>query len=239
MEIKKVAYYNENKFYWKEGDLHTSFGMLKEIEIKKANSGSIIKSNTGKDFLILEATIQDNLEKLKRGPAIILLKDSGPIISHSNLTKESKVLEAGTGSASLTIQLARFCKEVISYEKNSEFLKLAEKNIKSFELKNVILKEKDIREKIEEENIDTIILDMPNPQEALENCYKSLKPSGYLVTYLPTINQVDTLVKSATQFLHEKTIEVLEREWYVEPHRLRPKSQMIAHTAFLTFLRKI
>ena len=239
MEIKKVLYYKDKKFYWKESDLHTSYGMLKEEEIKKADSGSIIKSNTEKEFLILDANIQDNLEKLKRGPAIIILKDAGSIIANSNLTKESRVLEAGTASASLTIQLARFCKEVISYEKNNEFLKLAEKNIKNLGIKNVTLKHQDILEKLDETEIDTIILDMPNPEEALENCYKSLKPSGYLITYLPTINQVDNLVKNAKKFLHEKTIEILEREWHIEAHRLRPKSQMIAHTAFLTFLRKI
>ena len=44
---------------------------------------------------------------------------------------------------------------------------------------------------------------------------------------------------SAKEFIVEKVSELLEREWHVENLRVRPKSQMIAHTAFLVFLRNI
>ena len=237
MEIKKILIYKDKKFYWKEHDFHSSYGVLKEEDIKQAKSGSKIFSNTDKEFLVLDANFQDNLKKLKRGPAIMINKDIGPILANANLTKDSTVLEAGSGSGSLTINLARFCKEVISYEKNQQSCKIVETNLKKLDIENVKLINKDIQEATEK--ADTIILDLPNPEEYLETCHKLLSSKGYLITYLPTINQVDNLIKNSKNFIHEKTIETLERSWHIEKHRLRPKSQMIAHTAFLTFLRKV
>ncbi|MBU4241859.1 MAG: hypothetical protein KKF52_01370 [Nanoarchaeota archaeon] len=68
-----------------------------------------------------------------------------------------------------------------------------------------------------------------------------MKLGGTLVTYLPSIKQVDQLVKEAKQngFLVSKTLEVLEREWLVKENIIRPSHDMYGHTAFLTFLRKI
>ena len=36
-----------------------------------------------------------------------------------------------------------------------------------------------------------------------------------------------------------KISELIEREWTVENLRVRPNSQMLGHTAFLVFARKI
>ena len=40
-------------------------------------------------------------------------------------------------------------------------------------------------------------------------------------------------------FIHLKTIEIIEREWDVQGRKVRPKSQPIGHSGFLTFVRKI
>ena len=78
----------------------------------------------------------DSLRRIKRGPAIILQKDIGIILANTSITKNSKVLDAGSGSGVLTANLARFVKKVYSYDNRTDFLDIAKENAKRFGLKN-------------------------------------------------------------------------------------------------------
>ena len=71
---------DERKFYWAEKDLHTQFGAIKENKIKKAKPGKI-RTHLNNEMLVLEALSNDNMEKIKRGPAIMLPKDIGLILN--------------------------------------------------------------------------------------------------------------------------------------------------------------
>ena len=235
MKVKKVLIHDNKRFYWKEKDLHTQHGLIKEKDLKKSKA----KSNLNKEFTIFNAKFTDNLKKLKRGPASISLKDIGTIIAYTGINKNSKVIDSGTGSGFLASCLANISKEVITYEKNKEFLKIAKENFKSLNLNNIKIKNKNIKE-INEKNIDLITLDLPNPHEYLKDCHKSLKNGAFLVTYLPSISQVKELLDNIKDnFIHERTIETLQRTWKIEDKILRPNHHMLAHTAFITFLRKI
>ncbi|MEM4266847.1 MAG: hypothetical protein QW404_02220 [Candidatus Nanoarchaeia archaeon] len=118
---------------------------------------------------------------------------------------------------------------------------MAQKNIENLEIKNVELKKKDIYEGIDEKEADLILLDLPEPWRVLRHAEKTLKSGKFLVAYLPTTTQVEELIKESEgkEFLQEKVVELLEREWHVEGKKVRPKSKMIGHTGFLVFLRKI
>ena len=236
--IKKVIIDEKgNRHYWSSGDIHTFLGVLKEEDIK--NKTGKIKSQINKEFLIFEANFIDKLEKLKRGPAIITKKDIGYIIASTGIHRNSKVLDAGTGSGFLSAFLGRITPNLTTYEKNPEFLEIAKKNFKDLDL-DITIKQKDIYEGIDEKNLDLIVLDLPEPWKVIEHAKKSLRNGAFLVSYLPTISQVIELVKnSENKFLLEKVVELIEREWYVEGLKVRPKSQMIAHTAFLVFLRNV
>ncbi len=236
--IKKVIIdEKENKYYWSDGDLHTFLGLIKEDDLK-TKTGKI-RSNINKEFIIFEAGFIDKLEKLKRGPAIITKKDIGYIISSTGIHRNSKILDSGTGSGFLSSFLARITPNIITYEKNPEFLQIAKKNFKDLGL-DINIKEKDIYEGIDEKNLDLIVLDLPEPWRVIEHAKKSLRNGAFLVCYLPTITQVMELVNQIkNKFFLEKVVELIEREWYVEDKKVRPKSQMIAHTAFLVFLRNI
>ena len=128
MKIKKVVYTKENKFYWKSGDLHTQLGLVTEEELKTKQK----VKNKDTEFIITNAGFLDSFEKLKRGPQIMLPKDIGPIITGTNLNKNSKVLEIGTGSGALTCFLSQFVKSIISYEIRPDHLTIAEKNLEDF-----------------------------------------------------------------------------------------------------------
>jgi|SRR3989344_4007553 len=236
--IKKVLIDKEgNRYYWSNGNLSTHFGILKEEDIK--NCSGKIMSHINKEFIIFDAGFVDKIEKIKRGPAIITKKDIGYIITNTGINRNSKIVDAGTGSGLLASFLARITPNVTTYEKNPEFFDIAKKNFKDLDLK-INLKQKDIYLGIEEKNLDLIILDLPEPWNVLGHAKKSLRNGSFLVCYLPTITQVIELVNASEKnFILEKVVELMEREWHVEGRRVRPKSQMIAHTAFLVFLRNI
>ncbi|MBI2671560.1 methyltransferase [Candidatus Woesearchaeota archaeon] len=237
-EIKKVLIDPEgNRYYWSEGNLSTHSGIIKEEKIKKSKNS--VKSHINKTFLVFDATFMDKIEKIKRGPAIITKKDIGYIIASTGINSKSKIVDAGSGSGMLASFLANITDNVITYERDKRFFELSKKNFQNLNLK-IKLKNKDVYDKIDEKNLDLITLDLPEPWRVLKHAKKSLKNGAFLVCYLPTITQVITLVKNSEKdFILEKVVELMEREWHVENIRVRPKSQMIAHTAFLVFLRNV
>jgi len=223
------------KLYWSKGDFHTKYGVVKEKDIKNG----LVKSHNGKEFLVYDAKFVDRVEKIKRGPAVIINKDVGIILANTGINSKSKILEAGAGSGRLTSFLANISSNVISYERKKEFFDIAKKNLKDLGLK-ADLKNKDIYEGISEKNLDAIILDLPEPWRVLEHCVKALKAGGFLVCYLPNITQVMELAKSlSSPFILDKVEEVFEREWVVQGNKVRPLNQMLGHTSFLVFVRKV
>lgn len=229
-------------FYVKniEQDYHCEFGFIKRSDLKKKD-GSIVKTNTDKELVIFSAFFSDMVRKMKRAPQIIPLKDVGLIITETGVGKESIVLDAGTGSGSLAIMLSNIVKKVVTYELRDDFRKVAQHNFKEMGLTNIVSKKGDIYTNLNEKNMDLVTLDVPEPWKAIETAKKSLKIGGYLVSYSPTIVQVQDFIAELKkhQFIIIKTCEVSERMWEVEERKVRPKSQSIGHSGFLCFARKI
>ena len=116
------------------------------------------------------------------------------------------------------------------------------RNLKNAELEeNVTTINKDVTEEIKEKDLDAIILDIPNPWDAISHAYKSLKPGGYICTYSPLISQVENTVKEIKKhkFIEVKTFENIQREMIVSEHGTRPSFEMLGHTGYLTFARKV
>jgi len=183
----------------------------------------------------------DILKKLKRLPQIVTPKDASLILGYTGISPDSIIVDAGSGSGFLCIFLAYYCRggKVITYEKRPDFAKLVRKNVKLSGLKNIVLKEKDILEGIEEKKVDLITLDMRGAEEIVENAFKVLKPGGWLVVYSPYIEQVISVrekIKSLG-FIQIKTVENIVREWRVGRHTL-PEVSGVIHTGWLTFARK-
>ena len=109
------------------------------------------------------------------------------------------------------------------------------------EIKNIEIKNKDIKEGIDESNVDLIFLDLPKPFEIFEDVYDSLKVGGYLVVYAPYIDQAEIAYRVAKKlnFYNIDIIETLERGLEVRKQGVRPKTRMIGHTGFLVFARKL
>ena len=225
-----------NVSYWGGEDFHSLHGTIKEKDMKSG----IVKSHIGKEFIVFDADFIDQIRNIKRGPAVMVPKDIGYILAYCGVDERSKIVEAGSGCGILTAFLGRISKNVFSYEVNEDFFKLAKDNLEFLNVK-ARLKNKDIYENIEEDDLNLIILDLPEPWRVLESAEKKLKSGGFFVAYLPTITQVSELINDSKKrsFYFDKAIELIEREWHVEGLKVRPKSSMIGHTGFLVFLRKI
>ncbi|MEK6808161.1 MAG: methyltransferase domain-containing protein [Nanoarchaeota archaeon] len=243
MPIQKILFTKEGtQLYVKDTskDFHTQYGFIKANDLKKKNG--FVKTNTGKELSIIEPYFIDLYKRIKRAPQIISLKDLGIIISETGINSKSRVVDAGCGSGALACFLANIVKEVISYEIREDFLRVAEENKSALRLKNLKIVHRNIYENIEEKNIQLITLDLPEPWLVLSNAEKSLKHGGFIASYSPSIPQtidfVNTMKKN-NNFVHTKTIEMIEREWEIEERRVRPKTTGIMHTGFLSFGRRV
>jgi len=178
---------------------------------------------------------------LKRGPQVILPKDIGIIISHSNINKNSICVDAGTGSGWLAVSLAKICKEVYSYETRSDFIEIAEKNKIMTNTNNLTIKNQDILKGIKEKDVDLVTLDMPDSDKAIRYAYKALAKKGIIVGYLPHIEQAKKFVKKLERYKFKDiyTLEVIMRDILIRDRGTRPSTKGIWHTAYLTFGEKV
>jgi len=198
-----------------------------------------------KQFWILRPSLQDKLQALKRRAQIILPRDAAQIIINCSIEPGNIVLEAGIGSGSLTIALANYVSnkgKVISYDIREDFIKHAIKNLIKANVENIVeTKIKDVTKGIDEKNLDAVILDIPNPWEAIDHAWKALKIGGYLCSYSPLVSQMEKTVMEIKKhnFIEVKSSENIQRKMVVSEHGTRPSFQMLGHTAYLTFARKV
>ena len=243
--IKKILITKQGrKFYVKDTskDVHTQYGFVGGEDLGKAEEGSLLKSNTGEEFFIFTPSFIDLYRKIKRDAQIIPLKDIGIIITEAGINRESRILDAGSGSGALACFLACIAKEVITYEIREDFIEIVKSNIEFLGLKNIKIKNKDIYGEIEESGIDAVTLDVPEPWNAINGCLKALKAGGFLISYSPSVPQAADFVNAARKneaIVHIKTVEIIEREWEIEERKIRPKSKGIGHSGFLSFVRKV
>ncbi len=198
-----------------------------------------------KSVWILRPSSYDRWASLKRKAQIILPKDAAHIITNCSIVPGSIVVEGGIGSGSLTTILSQIVApdgKIISYERRGDFKEFAMKNIENVGLSsNIKIKEKDIITGIDETNVDAVVLDISNPWDVVEHVWKALKIGGYFCSYSPLISQVERTVYKLREypFIEIKTIETLQREMAVSEMGTRPSFNMLGHTGYTTFARKV
>ena len=223
----------------------THRGILMHDDLIGKTWGTQVFSHIGSPFYLLQPSLGDLLIDLPRTTQILYPKDIGFIFVTMGVGPGQKVMEAGTGSGSMTIALAHAVGpqgRVISYEVKPDVQNLARKNLTRFSLESrVDFKLRDISEGFDETNVDSFFLDVPNPYDYTAQVRNALKPGGFLCCLIPTMNQVEkTLIAlRQTNFAFVEVCEILLRFYQAEPNRLRPTDRMVAHTGFLMFARRI
>jgi tRNA (adenine57-N1/adenine58-N1)-methyltransferase len=154
-------------------------------------------------------------------------------------------LEAGTGSGALTLGLLRAVGDrgrVISYEARDDFAERARANIEAFLGKlpdSLDLRRGDVTLADLEEDVDRVVLDLPEPWRVIPVALRALRPGGVFCSYVPTVLQVSQASEAlrAAGFIDVVTSETLVRTWHVEGQSVRPDHRMVAHTGFVTTAR--
>ncbi len=228
-----------------DGELQTHRGVLKHNDLIGLSYGTQVFSHIGAPFFLLQPSLADLLNELPRNTQILYPKDIGFILVTMSIGPGQRVIEAGTGSGSMTIALAHSIGpdgKVISYEQRQDFQNLARKNLTRVGLESrVDFKLRDIAEGVEETDADAFFLDVPNPYDYIGQVRNSLKPGGYFCALIPTVNQVEKVLLALRlqRFAFIEVAEMLLRYYKPEPSRFRPTDRMVAHTGFLVFARRI
>jgi tRNA (adenine57-N1/adenine58-N1)-methyltransferase len=227
------------------GEFHTHRGILNHDDLIGKPWGSQVFSHQGSPFFLLQPSLADLLTDLKRSTQIMYPKDIGFILSSMSIGPGQTVMEAGTGSGSMTVALAFAVGpegHVITYEKREEFQNLARKNLARLGLESrVEFKLGDIADGFAERDADAFFLDLPNPWDYVVQVRQALKPGGFFCNLVPTLNQVEKLLYALKRehYAFIEVCELLMRYYKAEPSRLRPTDRMVAHTGYLIFARRI
>ena len=197
-------------------DMHTQDGILRMADVVEAPFGSEVCTTLGVPYRIQKPTLNDIVKGVKRQTQILYPKDIGYICMRLGVGPNRTVIEAGTGSGSLTVALSWFSGttgKVHTFEAREEFHKLARRNLEWGGVgQNVTMHCQDIAEGFG----DVTGADA-----------------------LPTVDQVVKLLLGLEQgpFDDVEVCEILVRRWKPIADRLRPEDRMVAHTGFLIFAR--
>ena len=232
---------------------HTRLGHVTHDAIIGSPPGTLLRSDLGLDAICLRLTFEDFiLKELRRRTSIIHPKDLATLLVRGDLFPGARVLEAGIGSGATAVTLLRYLApsgELNSYERREEFVELALENIElAHELygdpgTKHIVRVRDIYEEgIEEDDLDTVVLDVPEPHRVAPSALEALRPGGTLLCWLPTVTQIYLLVRELQQeprWSVVETRETMERNWQVAKNAMRPYHRMIGHTGFWIRARKV
>ena len=224
--------------------VHTHAGYIEVEEVIGKEYGQSVMTNTKQEIYLLYPRLNDYIFKSKRATQILYPKDMAIIASWTDLSHGKKVIEAGTGSGSLSCFIANLIRpdgHLYSYDVREESHEIAKKNIEKAGLSEfVTLQIKDAKLGLEEKDMDVAILDLGDPWTLIKTMKDCLRPGGTLASVSPTINQVEKVVIELQNegFLEIETLEILMREMEVREGKTRPAMRMVGHTTYLTFARK-
>lgn len=225
-------------------DIHGNDGVIFASSLAKAEFGTEIMTEKGIPYRLMKPTLYDLVRGVKRQTQIIYPKDIGYICMRLGVGNGTRVIEAGSGSGSLTIALSWFSGEkghVYTYEAREEFYKLCRRNLQWAGVgHNVTQYNRDIAQGFDQTDADALFLDVRTPWEYLDEVLRALRPGGAYAFLVPTVDQVSLLLKGmeTRPFDAIEVEEVLVRGWKAIADRLRPNDRMVSHTGFLIFARK-
>jgi tRNA (adenine57-N1/adenine58-N1)-methyltransferase catalytic subunit len=225
--------------------MHTHLGVIDVSSLIGMKYGSLVRTSEGKVVYLIEPTTYDLIMKSERKTQIIYPKDLGFIAARTGLKNGSKVLEIGTGSASLTTFMASIVKpngHIYSFDVNADFIAVAKRNLEKAQMTDyVTICEHDPHQGIDIRDVDVAIVDLGDPWTVVDQVYDSLKGSGAFVAICPTMNQLENTATKLkfSRYVDIDCVEMMIRNIEARQGMTRPSTRMIGHTTYLIFARKI
>lgn len=231
---------------------HPRFGRVDHTDIIGKPPGIRLRGLHFTDVICLRPTLEEFImRRLKRHTQIIYPKDLGSLALYGDIFPGARVLESGIGSGAASLTILRALSpggKLVSYERREEFADLARRTIADFVQHYGDLRAehevevRDVYEGIDERDLNTVLLDVPEPHNALPHVWEALCFGGVLLCWLPTVLQIHTLVRALQEkpgWAEIDTTETLVRHWDVNEKAIRPAQRMVAHTGFLIRARKV
>jgi tRNA (adenine57-N1/adenine58-N1)-methyltransferase catalytic subunit len=226
------------------GAFHSHAGVLEHDVLIGRDEGVTVRTTMNARMVAVRPTLSEFVLKMPRGAQVIYPKDLGPILMLADVFPGARVLESGVGSGALTMTLLRAIGptgHVHGYELRDDFAERARRNVESFLGPDLPLtvEVRDVYDGIDVDDLDRVLLDLPEPWRVVKHAETALRPGGILLSYLPTIGQVMRLREEldGSAFGMIDTLEVLQRGWHIDGQSVRPDHRMVAHTGFLTHAR--
>ncbi len=233
----------------KAGERHSLHsGVIAHDELIGRPEGIVVTTQMGARLLAVRPTFAEQVTGRVRQAQPIYPKDLGAILVGADIHPGARVFEAGTGTGALTLALLRAVGPeglVVSYEQREDFLEAARRAITETlgELPaNLELKLGDVYLGVEELDMDRVMLDLPEPWQAVPAARQALRPGGIVFSHCPNVSQVQRFfecLREVRGFGMLEVFEVLQRGWTVRGRSMRPSHRMVAHTGFLCFARRL
>lgn len=223
-------------------------GTVAHDDVLGAPEGSRVRASKGARLRALRPTATDWTLEAPRGAQVVYPKDQAMIVGLGDISPGCEVIEAGAGSGALSAALLRAVVpggHLTSFEQRADFAAVARRNVAA-RLGDVgdawTLIEADARTQLGERACDRVVLDLLEPWDLIAPAGAALRPGGILCAYTPTITQVMRLREALDAdggWARAETVETLQRAWHVDGLAVRPDHRMVAHTAFLTAVRRV
>ena len=216
----------------------SSLGTVDGTKFRELDDGSEI-TIAGKKFTVFRPGTLELMGSLDRGAQIIT-----SILFNCDVKSGDVVLEVGAGSGGLTTALTGAVAptgKVHTVEFKEENALRALKNLKRTGLDRYWSYQiGDAREVKVDIVADALIMDMPDPENALDNLLPCLRAGGRVCAYIPNTNQLELVVNAlrTRKFSDVFALEIIQREMEVHRGGVRPSYEMLGHTGYLAFGRK-
>lgn len=219
-------------------------GVIDGNAISRASFGDTLRIGS-KEFLICRPSLKDHISSMERRAQVITPKDSFSIPMYLDIGCGDRVVEGGVGSGAMTLVLLRAVGAsgtVHSYEIRKDFAEIAQRNVALTDNAGAWrLHIADVCNAELEKNVDAGFLDIPNPWDALCNLTNAVRIGGVVGCYVPNVNQLETTVRKMRELGLQEVVafETLQREMIVHEGGVRPSFDMLGHTGYLAFGRRL
>lgn len=218
------------------GKISTKFGLLEHNELIGKEYGIKMFTKAGKGpIFILHPTPYLWTLSLRHVTQILYSTDISVILHRLNILNNQIVVEAGTGSGALTHSIAAALApngRLFTFEFHEERYQLALETIKTNNLdpivtvthRNVLTSGFGLST-----SVDSVVLDLPRPWEAIANTNIVLKRGGCVCIFSPCIEQVKKTVEEldALNFCCTEVLECLERPYLKKDVRMPKVDQQL------------
>ncbi len=223
--------------------LNTRYGVFPHTLMIGQPYGSQITSSKGYGFIhLLQPTPELWTLSLPHRTQIVYTPDSSYITQRLGITNGSRVIEAGTGSASFSHSLARTVHphgQLFTYEFHHFRYEEAKREFEEHGLNEIIINHRDVCKngfELEnydgEINADSIFLDLPAPWEAIPHLPKVTNKNEKvgICCFSPCIEQVDKTVRALTEngWTSIEMVEIQGRRWEARQAMVRQVDDAIA-----------